>query len=119
MRGHRHNLRLIGLRQQSGAQAGKPVRDAEGRFKASPSNPPDDVTVREVQGFIGYRNRAELGEGEESDSAAHLPLGTAVSRGDELEAYGTGDPTIDGRYEITGVQSGRVMVRVLLKRRSL
>jgi hypothetical protein len=116
MRGHVHKLRLIGSRIASGPDTGRPVRDAEGRVTRSPTDPPVDLNVREVVGFIGVPSRNEVPLGEDIVSAAQLPKGTVVFRGDELEAYDTGDPNLDGRYKIDGVQSGRAMVRVLLKR---
>lgn len=119
MRGHVYKLRLINPRLRSGPNAGKPSRDAEGRWVQSPTNPPTDVAVTEVEGFIGYPGRDEVPDGENIDTAAHLPRGTTVQRGDELEAWDTGDPNLDGRYEIVGVQPGRAMVRVLLRRHTL
>lgn len=116
MRGHRHPLRLIGLRRTTGADAGEPVRDAEGRYQRSPTNPPTDVSVREVIGFIGFPRRAEEVDGVTVDNAAHLPLGTVVLRGDEVEAHDTGDTNLDGRYRIMGVQVGRALIRLQLKR---
>lgn len=116
MRGHRHPLRLIGLRQLTGVSAGEPVRDSEGRFQRSPTNPPTDVNVREVVGFIGFPRKAEVADGQQVDNAAHLPLGTTVLRGDELEAHDTGDALLNGRYRIIGVQMGRAMIRLQLKR---
>jgi hypothetical protein len=121
MRGRLHHLKLIGIRLQSGVGAGEPERDSEGRFVRSPTDPPLDVKVTEVLGRITYLRRAEgytrqFGAPEESSTgAAHLPKGTIVQRGDELLAEHTGDPNLDGRYEITGVQAGRAMVRVMLR----
>lgn len=114
-----HQLRLTGLRLQSGPEAGKPIRDAEGRFVQSPANPPDDVSVVEVKGRIGFPSRQEVEDGENIDSAAQLPLGTVVRRGDELEAINTGLPELDGRYEVVGVGYGRAIVRVTLRRHTL
>lgn len=123
MRGHRHHLRLIGVRVQTGPEegeegppAGSVVRDAEGRWLQSPTNPPEDVLVREFFGFIGAPRLDETPEGTDIDSAAHLPYGTTINPGDELQAYDTGDANLDGRYEIVRVQPGHVMTRVLLKR---
>jgi hypothetical protein len=117
MRGRKHQLKIISFRQQSGVNAGKPIRDTEGRVNQSPTNPPADVLSRDVEGFIGFPGRQEVADGGEAiDNAAHLPLGTVVHRGDEIEAV-TGDAMLDGRYQVTGVQVGRVMVRALLRRR--
>ena len=116
MRGHVHHLRLIGVRLQSGVDAGRVTRDSEGRFVQSPTNPPHDVAVVEVKGRIGFTRRDEGPDGETIDTAAHLPRGTVVKAGDELEAWDTGDPNLDGRYEIVGVQSGPALVRVTLRR---
>lgn len=119
MRGHRHKLRLIGARVQSGADEGKVVRDTEGRWLQSPDNPPQDILVRDYVGFIGAPRVSEVAAGRDVDSAAHLPARTVIVPGDELEAWDTGDPNLDGRYEIVGIQPGKALTRVLLKRHTL
>jgi hypothetical protein len=116
MRGRRHTLRLIGHRLASGPDVGEVYRDGEGRWLKSPNDPPLDLNVREVIGFVGFPAKTDTPDGQAVDAAAHLPLGTVVLRGDELEAYGTGNPNLDGRYEIIGVGQGRAMIRVTLRR---
>lgn len=118
MRGHRHTIKVYGLRHTLGASPTmEPIRDSEGRYQHSPTDAAK-VLIREVSGFIGFPRRQEVGaDGEAVDNAAHLPAGTVVARGDEVEAV-TGDPNLDGRYQVTGVQVGRALVRVLLRRRT-
>lgn len=120
MTGHVHNIRLYGLRQTLGASPTmEPVRDSEGRFVQSPTNPPSSKTlIRELVGFVGYPKRDEVPEGENIDNAAHLPRGTVVNPGDELEAVDIPEPDghLNGRYEIVGVTHGPALVRVLLRR---
>lgn len=122
MRGRVHTLRLLGQRavdDTGTVPEGNVAVDAEGIWHA----PGETGTVTEGRrriwegkGFIGPVRVREAPNGESFQTAAHLPIGTEVHAGDDLEAVGTGDPNVDGLYEITGVQPGPVIVRVLLKR---
>lgn len=124
MRGAVHSIRIYGLRETLGASPTfEPVRDSEGRFVRSPTNPPYNTPVTTVTGFVGYTSTYHMRgiaipEGETVDTAAHLPRGTVIHRGDELEAYNipAPDTALNGRYRIVGVSYGRVMVRVAMRR---
>lgn len=117
MRGRVHSLALVGQKGATGPSTNKVVRDAEGRWR-SPSGVPAEgaVSRRVYKGFCGSPKSSEMAAlGITLDAAAHLPRGTTVLAGDDLEVSGTSDSR-DGRYEIIAVQDGPAMTRVLLKR---
>lgn len=116
MRGRRHLLHLVGQRGTWGATEGKVVKDAEGRWRSPAGGPEGSVRVTKVRGFIGPVKASERPEGVTSATAAQVPLGTVVRQGDDLEAVDTGDPLLDGRYEVTEVQTGPAVLRLLLRR---
>lgn len=119
MRGRRHDLVLVGQAVASGPTKGQVVRDAEGRWRSPAGGAEGSVAQTAVKGFIGPVRANEVPPGVEADSVAQVPRGTVIPdiESVDLIAAGTGDPYLDGRYEVTGFQAGGpAVLRLFLKR---
>lgn len=92
--------------------------DADGRWQPGFTSAASAV----VTGYLaGAPDVAETSagqtRGESVGAVALVPIGTAVSHADEVEAVGI-SPALDGRYTVTGVRPNPSHLRVLLTRSS-